>query len=293
MSMNLDKTAISLRNLIVNSGDECYYAPGVFDAFTAQIAKSIGFSVISVTGNGVSAALLGKPDIGMLSLNDLVDQTRRIVMATGMPVIADGEAGYGGELMVIRTVQEFEATGAAAIHFEDQTIEKKCAFIKGPKRLATIEEFVRKIRAAIWARSSEDFYIIARCDAKADLGLAEAIRRCCCYAEAGADIVMIPDLHSLEEIKALADAVSVPVMINNNEEGPLSKFHLSDFGKAGAKIVISPACIRNAVCWNVKNVLTALKKDGSTSGVADYMVSADEYHEFLNLPFWLEVPNKY
>jgi 2-methylisocitrate lyase-like PEP mutase family enzyme len=177
-----------LRELL--EGPEPVLAPGAYDALTARLVEQAGFEAVYMTGFGTAASLLGRPDIGLLSFSEMVDNARRIVRAVEVPVIADADDGYGNPINVIRTVQEYEAAGVSAIHIEDQVSPKKCGHLEG-KEVIEASEMVEKVRAAVEARQSEDFVIIARTDARAVEGMDRALKRARLYREAGADVLFV------------------------------------------------------------------------------------------------------
>jgi len=190
-------------------------APFVFDAFTAKIAQSIGFRALYMTGNG-TAARLGMTDVGLATLTEMVENLRSICAAVDLPVIADADTGYGNPINVTRTVREYERAGAAALHLEDQVFPKKCGFFEG-KQVVPLEEHVQKIRAALDARQDPDFVIIARTDALAVHGWDETVRRAEAYYEAGADLVFVDGIKTLEDLDVYTDALvrrGVPCLYN-------------------------------------------------------------------------------
>jgi 2-methylisocitrate lyase-like PEP mutase family enzyme len=193
---------------------ELVVAPGVFDGLSACIAARVGSHAAYLTGAGVAASGFGLPDIGLITSTEMVERTRVIVRASGdLPVIADADTGYGTTLNVVRTVQEYEAAGVAAIQIEDQAFPKRCGHLPD-KELVSAEEFIDKIAAAREARTDADLLIVARTDARGPLGLNEAIRRANLYAGAGADVVFIEAPESVEEIEQIAAEVSAPKLIN-------------------------------------------------------------------------------
>lgn len=186
----------------------------------------MGFATISVTGNGVSAAFLGRPDEGLLTLSEMVENSRRIANAVEIPVISDADTGYSNAINVIRTVQEFEAAGVAAIHLEDQETPKQCGHISGARRIIPMEEMLGKLEAAIWARKDPDFVIIARTDAAKSGGLEGAIRRAKAYAELGADMIPVHTTEGCAALKAIADAIDKPLTVNMDEAGQVSRLRV-------------------------------------------------------------------
>ncbi len=186
-----------LRELL--AGPDPVLAPGVFDGLGARLVEEAGFPAVYMTGFGTAAALLGRPDVGLLTMSEMVDNAARIAAACELPVIADADTGYGNSLNVIRTVQEYERAGVAGIHIEDQVAPKKCGHMEG-KQVIPPAEMEAKIRAAVAARQSPDFVIIARTDARAVEGMDSAIERALRYREAGADVLFVEAAESEDEI---------------------------------------------------------------------------------------------
>src|SRR5262252_2528414 len=180
--LNGEQRRASLRELLAR--DELILAPGAYDALSARLVEAAGFDAVYMTGFGTAAGLLGRPDVGLLGLSEMVDNARRIVQAVGVPVIADADTGYGNPLNVIRAVHEYEQAGVAAIHIEDQVAPKKCGHMEG-KQLVSTEDMIAKLRAAVAARGS-DLLLIARTDARAVEGLDHALTRAKQYRDAGA-----------------------------------------------------------------------------------------------------------
>lgn len=199
--------SVPLKQLLQKEG--IVVAPGCHDALGAKVIESVGFEAVYMTGNGTSASAIGKPDLGFLTMTEMVSRARGIVSA----VISDADTGYGNRNNVVRTVQEYEASGVSAIHLEDQVTPKKCGAMSGIE-LISIEEHVDKIQAAIRARKDENFLIIGRSDARGTKGLAEAIERGKAYANAGADLILIEMLESVDEMKEVARKIDAPYVDN-------------------------------------------------------------------------------
>ncbi len=190
-------------------------APFILNAMHAKIAEAVGFQAVYMTGAG-TAAERGFPDVGLLTLTEMVTNARYIANAVRIPVICDADTGYGNPLNVQRTVREYEAAGVAAIHLEDQVFPKKCGFFAG-KQVIPLEEHVQKIRAALDARTDSDFVIIARCDAYAVTGWDDTVRRCHAYIDAGADLVFVDGIKALEDLRRYAtDLADLPRMYNGD-----------------------------------------------------------------------------
>ena len=194
------KTTTKLRQLLAS--DQMVVAPFVMNALHAKIAQSVGFDAVYMTGSGTSAEK-GFPDVGMLTMTEIVGNAKYIASAVDVPVICDADTGYGNPLNVQRTGREYEAAGVAGIHIEDQLFPKKCGFFDG-KQVISSEEMVHKIHAALDARTDQDFVVIARCDAYAVTGWEDTVRRCKEYSDAGADVVFVDGIKSEEDLQAYA-----------------------------------------------------------------------------------------
>ena len=187
-------------------------APGAYDCITARSIERAGFSALYMTGGG-TAASLGYPDYGLLTMTEMADNAGRIAASVKLPVIADADTGYGNELNAIRTVREYERRGVAGLHIEDQGFPKKCGHLED-KTIVPIEDYVAKIRAAVSAKADPDFMVIARTDSRAPLGFEEAIRRANAAIEAGADMAFVEAPQTLDEVKAVPRLVKGPCMLN-------------------------------------------------------------------------------
>ncbi len=223
--------------------------PGVYDGLSALIASQAGFKALYMTGFGVAASLLGKPDIGLVTATEMVERAAQIVAAAGaVPVIADGDNGYGGELNVMRLVQAYERAGVAAIQLEDQVMPKRCGHMEG-KLVVSMDEAVQKIRAAIAARSSPDFLVIARTDARATHDLDEALRRGHAMLDAGADILFIEAPQSEAEMQIIASTFAgVPLVANMVEDGKTPEVAPAVLAAMGFRLILRPvaALLRHA-----------------------------------------------
>jgi len=229
--------------------------PGSYDAFSAKILKQAGFKVIYMSGSGVTASLTGMPDVGLLTMTEMVNQARNIVNAVDLPLICDADHGYGNPINVIRTVKEYERAGVAGIHIEDQVAPKKCGHFEG-KQIIHAEEMVKKIEAAIHAREDPAFLLIARTDARAVAGLDEAMVRARLYAQAGADMIFLEAPQSDSELKTITKELSdVPLLVNMVEGGKTPVLPFEDLEKMGFKIVLYPTSSIRTVAKTLQEYL--------------------------------------
>ncbi len=259
-------------------------APGAYDALSARIVEAAGFPAVYMTGFGTSAALLGQPDVGLLSVSEMVENARRITAAVSVPVIADADTGYGNPLNVIRTVQMYEAAGVAGIHIEDQVAPKKCGHMEG-KQLIPAAEMVEKIRAAGYARRDPDFLLIARTDARAVLGLQEALYRGRLYAEAGADMLFIEAPENEAECAEIGRAfVDVPLLFNWADSGKTPPLPLERVQALGYRLVIYPISTLLAATRAMQRAVAAIKQSGTPAGYAAEMLTFSQFNDFIGLP---------
>ena len=261
-------------------------APGIYDAYGARFVEQAGFEAVYMTGNGVSASLLGRPDVGLIDLTLLSQQAHRAAACIDIPLICDADTGYGNAVNVKRTVEEFEAAGVAAIHLEDQVAPKRCGHLPGSRPVVTLEEQVGKIEAAIAARRDPDFIIIARTDAASGHGLDEAIRRGKAYRQAGADVVFVELKSSatiVEELKRVTSEIDAPCLVNVEEIGELGQLTARELDAIGLRIAIYPGLGRYAAGYGIREALGALKRDGTTKEARGRMLSFREYNAALNL----------
>ena len=264
-------------------GREPILAPGAYDALSARMIEQAGFPAVYMTGFGTSASLLGRPDVGLLTMSQMVDNARRIAQAVGVPVIADADTGYGNPLNVIRTVQEYELAGVSAIHIEDQVTPKKCGHMEN-KQVIPAAEMAEKIRAAVEARRSSDFLIIARTDARAGEGLENALRRARAYQEAGADILFIEAPQSKEEVAQIARAFpNVPLLFNWAEGGKTPPITLSRLKELGYRIVIFPISTLLAAAKAMRAALAEIKAQGTPAQMFPDRTAFQEFNEMIGL----------
>jgi carboxyvinyl-carboxyphosphonate phosphorylmutase len=271
-----------LRELL--AGTEPVLAPGVFDGLGARLVEEAGFPAVYMTGFGTAAALLGRPDVGLLTMSEMVENAARIVAACELPVIADADTGYGNPLNVIRTVQEYERAGVAAIHLEDQVAPKKCGHMEG-KQVIAADEMEAKIRAAVAARRSADFVIIARTDARAVEGMDSAIERARRYRAAGADVLFVEAAESDDEITTVATRLGdVPLLFNWAEGGKTPPIDHARLAELGFRIVIFPiATLLGTTGW-MRHALAEIRKAGTPLPIMGELPRFGEFLDFIGLP---------
>ncbi len=240
--------------------DGMVVAPGAYDCITARIIAQAKFDAVYMTGAGTAAAL-GYPDYGLVTMSEMADNAGRIAASVDVPVIADADTGYGNELNATRTVREYERRGVAGLHIEDQGFPKKCGHLDN-KVIAPLDEFVAKIRAAAAARRDPDFFLIARTDARAVLGLDEAIRRANAALEAGADMAFVEAPQTLEEIAAVPQRVKGPCLLNVVWGGKTPQVPFEDARRMGYKLAIVPGMLFKAVLSACDARLAELRKAG-------------------------------
>lgn len=274
-------TAKKLRELL--AGNKIIVAPGAYDAWSAKLIAKSGFQAVYMTGYGVSASVLGKPDIGLITLTEMVTAAKNIVDAAGdTPVIADADNGYGGNLNVMRTVQEYERAGVAAIQLEDQVTPKRCGHMEG-KEIVSKEEMVSKIKAAVAARKNPDLCIIARTDARAVNGFDDALERAMAYEKAGADIIFLEAPQSVDEMKKVSQSINVPLLANMVERGKTPLLTNNELESIGYKIAIYPVSPLYAATKAVLDILNSIKEDDTSSASLDKMVDFPTFNNMINL----------
>ena len=257
-------------------------APGAYDCLTATIIQQAGFPAVYMTGAGTSVARLGYPDLALATMTEMLANAADIVSAVDVPVIADADTGYGGTLNVQRTVGQYQRTGVAAIHIEDQEFPKRCGHLDN-KRVIPESDMVHKIRAAVDARTDPDFTIIVRTDALAVTGWDDCMRRCEAYINAGADLLFIEALRTPEQAERAVKSFDVPLLYNFVETGKSPLIPAPELEQLGFKVVIFPASALLTVCRAVADVMRQLKERGTTSHLLDRMVSLEDCFNIVGL----------
>ena len=264
-------------------GGDMVLAPGCYDPLGARLIEEAGFPAVYMTGFGTAAGRLGRPDVGLLTLSEMVDNARRIAQAVDVPVIADADTGYGNPLNVIRTVHEYEAAGAAAIHLEDQVMPKRCGHMEG-KALIGTGEMQAKVAAAVAARQSADFLIIARTDARAVEGLDGALERARRYREAGADVLFVEAPQTTAEIERIADRLAdVPLLFNYAEGGKTPAVTHAYLRDLGFRLVIFPLSTLLSATAAMRSALAAIRTEGTPIELLPSMLSFDAFLDFIGV----------
>ncbi|MBP2641287.1 MAG: phosphonomutase-like enzyme [Firmicutes bacterium] len=284
------KKTTQLRQLL--KAKEILVAPGAHDALSARIIDKAGFNAIYFTGYGQAASYLGTPDVGLLTMTEMATRVRNFAAAVNIPVIADGDTGFGNAINVMRTVREYEAAGAAAIQLEDQVAPKKCGHMLG-RKVVPMEEMVGKIKAAVAARQDPDFVIIARTDSRTLFGIDEAIRRGKAYEAAGADVLFIESPESIEEMKMITSSFSIPVLANMVEGGRTPMLNDETLQELGYNLVIYPTASTYVTAWAITKLMNELKAKGTTEGMISEMLPFGEFNELIGLTEIRALENTY
>lgn len=254
---------------------------GTINAYTAMMAEKVGHQAIYLSGGGVANASYGLPDLGMTTLNDVVEDVRRITAATDVPLLVDIDTGWGGAFNIARTIREMERAGAAAVHIEDQVAQKRCGH-RPNKEIVSQEEMVDRIKAAVDARQDDDFFIMARTDAFQKEGLDAAIERAKACIEAGADGIFAEAVTELEHYKAFSEALDVPVLANITEFGATPLYNRKELAEAGAGMVLYPLSAFRAMNKAALMVYENILEKGDQKDVVDLMQTRMELYDFLN-----------
>lgn len=262
-------------------------APGVHDLVSLRLADTFGFEALYMTGFGTVASHLGLPDAGLATYTDMVGRVKQMASMARAPLIADGDTGYGGLLNVRHTVRGYEEAGAAAIQLEDQEFPKKCGHTPG-RRVIPMNDMVKKIRVAVESRSSRDFLIIARTDARTALGLDEALRRADAYAGAGADILFVESPESVEEMRAICERFDLPLLANMVEKGRTPVLSRAELESLGYRLAIFPVTALLAAVKSMSEVYAHIKSAGSSK---DAPVALEDFGALTKLMGFEDVWN--
>jgi carboxyphosphoenolpyruvate mutase len=244
---------------------EILVAPSAYDQLSAKVIEKAGFPAIHMTGSGTSASLVGYPDLGFTTISEMAQHAKNMALSVDVPVFVDADSGYGNALNVVRTVREFERAGIAGMHIEDQVTPKRCGHLAG-KRLITTAEMIGKIKAAVDTRDDDDFVIIARTDAREQLGMGEAIRRANAYAEAGADCIFLEAPLTQEELAMVRAEVDAPLLANMVEGGKTPWLTAKELEALGYGVVIYPLSGWMAAAGVLAKLMAELRQTGTTQG---------------------------
>jgi 2-methylisocitrate lyase-like PEP mutase family enzyme len=272
---------------------EITQVPSVFDGISARLAQATGFQAVSVTGNGVAASLLGRPDVGLVSLTESSQVARNIAGAIDIPVIFDADTGYGTALNVTRAVQEFENSGVAAIKLEDQVTPKRCGVLDVPIPVVTEREYLGKIEAALWAREDPDFLIIARTDAANTLGVEAAAKRAKRAIEAGADSALVIGVREREDVETVMSIIDTPLLTLVEEKGPMSTLHISEIEKLGFSLALYPGPIRFSMAAAAKRALETLRDEGQATSVRPQMLAPDDWYALFDIESYFDIEKRF
>ena len=254
---------------------------GTINAYCALLAQRAGFRAIYLSGAGVANASFALPDLGITTLNDVLEDARRITRATDVPLLVDADTGFGAAFSVARTVRDMTAAGVAGIHIEDQVSSKRCGHRPG-KQLVDAGEMVDRLKAAVDARTDESFVIMARTDAHAVEGLDAAIERANRYADAGADMIFAEALSSLDEYRKFTSAVGVPLLANLTEFGKTPLFTLDQMRGAGVDLVLYPLTAFRTMAAAAASAYATLRREGTQRGLLEAMQTRDALYETLD-----------
>ncbi|MPZ28828.1 MAG: methylisocitrate lyase [Micromonosporaceae bacterium] len=255
--------------------------PGVYDALSAAIAQETGFDAVAITGAGLSVTH-GYPDLGLMTLTEVVERARAVVRGTSLPVLVDADTGYGGVLNIERTVREFEAVGVAALHLEDQVTQKRCGLLEGIQ-VVSVEQMTARVRAAVAARSDPDFCVVARTDVRACGQLADVITRAHAYRAAGADAIFLFDLHSRAELEVAAREIPGPKITHVSRGGRVAPIPPAELADMGYQAICYPLTPLQAAAHALRTALVHLRDDASLEPLYDRMVKPVELYELVGL----------
>ncbi len=275
------RSKTTLRQLL--SKDQILVVPASYDMVSAKLIERAGFEAVYLSGYGHSASHLGLPDAGLICFSEMLERLHHLVSAVAIPVIADGDTGFGGVLNIRRTIQEYEGAGAQAIQIEDQEIPKKCGHTAG-KRLVDTQEMVKKIEAAVASRRSDHFMIIARTDALSVQGYEEAVRRAHHYRAAGADVLFIESPTTVDQLRQIPKLLEGPLMINQIEGGRTPILTVQELEAMGYKLVAYALTTLMASVRAMQRVLKNLRKNGTPESDVEEIASFDELDELLGFP---------
>lgn len=260
-----------------------FILPGAYDGMTARLIEESGFPAIYATGAGISNAQLGWADVGLTAVTEIADVVSRMSDVTNVPIVVDGDTGFGNAINLMRTVKQLERAGASAIQFEDQVAPKKCGHFGG-KQVISKEEMVYKIKAAVDTRKDDDLSIIARTDALAIYGMGEALERANAYKEAGADVIFVEAPTTVEQLMEItANVRDIPHIINMVEGGSTPLVSLEEAGEMGFQIMLCANTVLRSAIKGIQESLRILKQDQSQENIHDFICTWEERQELFKL----------
>jgi methylisocitrate lyase len=277
-----------LRELLA---DHCVAMPGAINALSARLIEREGFEAMYLSGAVLANSVGGMPDVGMMTLSESEAHSAAIARVTSIPIIADADTGYGEADNAARTVRVLEQAGVSGIHLEDQVFPKRCGHLEG-KELVPAEAFAEKIAAAAAAKSSPDFLLIARTDARGVVGFDEAVRRANLYLEAGADAIFPEALKGREEFERFANEVDTLLLANMTEFGATPYFKVEEFAAMGYNMVIFPVTLQRIAMKAMEAALHTLRRDHSQQAIIDRMQTRQELYELLGYEAQVSAPTK-
>jgi 2,3-dimethylmalate lyase len=266
--------------------------PGVYDTLSAKLAERAGFPMAFISGYSVSATAIGEPDLGLLTQTEIVERARRVCSAVRIPIIVDADTGYGNPLNVIRTVRELIDAGAAGCFLEDQQWPKKCGHMRG-KRVIDREEYLDKVRAAVDTRSDADFFIVARTDALAAVGLDEAIARVTEARSAGADASFVEAPNSLDEMAQIGRRAPAPVVANMIEKGKTPVLPKQKLAELGFHLILYPLAGLFAAAHGLAAIYEKIRRDDTTLGAEQTLMAFDEFNDLIGVESKYAIAERY
>jgi 2-methylisocitrate lyase-like PEP mutase family enzyme len=272
--------------------DRLLVAPGCFDGLSARLVEEAGFEAAYLSGGAVARSM-GIPDIGLVTMSEVIDRAAQVVAAVKIPIIADADTGYGNAVNLVRSVREFERTGVAAIHIEDQITPKRCGHLDG-KEVIPLAEMEKKLQAALASRSDPDFSIIARTDARGVHGFDDAIRRGRAFAELGVDAVFVEAPQSEAELEEIPRALqNVPLLVNVFKGGKTPVLPVERLQQMGYRIAIYPSETQRAAIHAMRQALGLLKREGTTEKMDDALTTFKERDKVVGLDEWQQLEKQY
>jgi 2-methylisocitrate lyase-like PEP mutase family enzyme len=272
--------------------DRLLVAPGCFDGLSARLVEEAGFEAAYLSGGAVARSM-GIPDIGLVTMSEVIDRAAQVVAAVKIPIIADADTGYGNAVNLVRSVREFERTGVAAIHIEDQITPKRCGHLDG-KEVITVAEMEKKLQAALAARSDPDFLIIARTDARGVHGFDDAINRGRAFAKLGVDAIFVEAPQSEAELEEIPRALpDVPLLVNVFKGGKTPMLPVERLQQMGYRIAIYPSETQRAAIHAMRQALDLLKREGTTEKMDDALTTFKERDKVVGLDEWQQLEKQY